>query len=114
MLAIFVSPITPHILDYCKSKNTNLLSVYLLSLLFTPPILINGMERYLFRRSPVLKNPTLKIDGYCTICMQNELISPLKTPCNHIYCYDCISRWLEKDESCPICRRDLALEDLAL
>lgn len=34
----------------------------------------------------------------------------LLTSCLHLYCYDCLSYWLKRDRSCPMCRsRDLTL-----
>lgn len=24
--------------------------------------------------------------------------------CNHVFCEECISEWLERDKTCPMCR----------
>nr|GMD18769.1 probable E3 ubiquitin-protein ligase RHY1A [Ipomoea batatas] len=46
----------------------------------------------------------------CPVCLEEFLagvkISPL--PCSHVFHHGCISSWLEKSASCPICRFDVA------
>jgi hypothetical protein len=42
-------------------------------------------------------------DDDCAICFE-EMILPLQSPCNHIYCKDCIYQWMEKNATCPECR----------
>lgn len=45
----------------------------------------------------------------CPICFQEILAEDLiTTNCNHIYCYDCFNKWLNKNKTtCPICRINL-------
>jgi len=41
----------------------------------------------------------------CTICMTSHVTSML-LPCLHFqFCHDCITEWLKKTPSCPICKR---------
>ncbi|XP_067860096.1 E3 ubiquitin-protein ligase rnf213-alpha isoform X2 [Heptranchias perlo] len=43
----------------------------------------------------------------CPICL-GELNNPVLFPCNHIYCFDCIKKWLAPGQmSCPVCLTDL-------
>lgn len=35
------------------------------------------------------------------------LTDPVKTACNHVYCWLCITHWLNEHTTCPACRRDL-------
>ncbi|QDZ25829.1 hypothetical protein HOP50_19g83710 [Chloropicon primus] len=42
-------------------------------------------------------------DACCSIC-QDEMASPLKLRCNHIFCAECIGEWLDRDTTCPLCR----------
>ena len=41
----------------------------------------------------------------------NENISNIKTKCNHLYCEDCITSWLDTRTTCPYCREHLNLEE---
>ncbi|CAD8212275.1 unnamed protein product [Paramecium octaurelia] len=40
----------------------------------------------------------------CSICFE-DYVDPIKLPCNHIFCRECIVVALEQRQSCPICRR---------
>ena len=39
----------------------------------------------------------------CCICMLNN--SNTNLGCNHSFCYDCISNWRQRNNTCPICRQ---------
>ncbi|VDK41877.1 unnamed protein product [Anisakis simplex] len=41
----------------------------------------------------------------CTICVSNA-VNPLKLPCGHVFCRQCIHTWLETENTCPNCRKD--------
>ena len=45
--------------------------------------------------------------GFCPICSENKV--NLSLPCSHFFCEKCISAWVVKSESCPICRFQLKL-----
>jgi hypothetical protein len=38
-----------------------------------------------------------------------HVIEPIKTPCGHTFCTYCIATWLYSNDSCPMCRRAIAL-----
>jgi len=40
----------------------------------------------------------------CPICYQ-EYTDVVKTPCDHIFCKNCISSWIETNHTCPCCRK---------
>lgn len=49
----------------------------------------------------------------CTVCCENILIDKkgMFMPCGHIYHPDCLKPWLEKNNTCPVCRFELPLEE---
>jgi hypothetical protein len=42
---------------------------------------------------------------FCCICFEGD--SFVLTPCFHLFCRPCISRWIELSGSCPMCRKEL-------
>ncbi len=44
--------------------------------------------------------------GDCHICL-DEIKTPRKLLCKHVFCDACISQWLGKNKKCPVCRLDL-------
>ena len=49
----------------------------------------------------------------CTVCCENiELATKgMFMPCGHVYHPDCLKPWLEQNNTCPICRFDLPIEE---
>jgi Ring finger domain len=41
--------------------------------------------------------------GQCPIC-QDLPREPLKLQCGHIFCETCITEWLDRERTCPMCR----------
>lgn len=48
-------------------------------------------------------------DNICPIC-QDKLNSPVELKCKHIFCEDCVCVWLDKENSCPMCRAKIAVK----
>jgi len=48
----------------------------------------------------------------CFICDDN--LSNIQTSCNHFYCENCITSWVEKSKSCPYCRESISYDKLYL
>ena len=47
-----------------------------------------------------------RVDTDCPICFertQNNII----TECDHIFCKDCIEKWMSKNDKCPLCRENI-------
>mmetsp|Transcript_126170 Transcript_126170/g.362897 ORF Transcript_126170/g.362897 Transcript_126170/m.362897 type:complete len:317 (+) Transcript_126170:61-1011(+) len=43
----------------------------------------------------------------CAICLEESPGVPARSlPCNHRFCAECVERWLEQANTCPICRRN--------
>ena len=36
---------------------------------------------------------------------------PVRTICNHLYCRDCIYKWLSKNKTCPVCKHEFESEN---
>ena len=73
----------------------------------------------------VLNIEDLNNTDTCSICLEKlqELVNiqnsndsskmniPVKTICNHLYCRDCLFKWLTNNKSCPICKNEFENED---
>lgn len=48
----------------------------------------------------------------CTVCCDNIQMTKkgMFMPCGHVYHPDCLTPWLEKNNTCPVCRFELPLE----
>ncbi|MCL7021843.1 hypothetical protein MKW94_001304 [Papaver nudicaule] len=68
--------------------------------------------------SVATRMPTVSmIDMICSICMaephehndgtEAHREEGRQTPCNHVYHADCISNWLTRHNSCPLCRHTI-------
>jgi len=42
-------------------------------------------------------------DNVCTIC-HDEPSRPIRLRCGHIFCEDCVYEWLQREQTCPLCR----------
>ena len=47
-----------------------------------------------------MKNNNVK--GECGICY--DIKSLIKTNCDHLFCKNCITEWIKKSNTCPMCR----------
>lgn len=52
---------------------------------------------------------TEAVEACCPIC-QEPAATAVKLDCNHVFCDECITEWLErdKDKTCPMCRSSVA------
>lgn len=39
----------------------------------------------------------------CSIC-RIDLFEPVSTVCRHVFCKACVTRWLERNSTCLVCR----------
>ena len=41
----------------------------------------------------------------CSICLNKKINNRVITPCDHLFCRNCLNKWFEtKKYSCPLCR----------
>jgi len=71
------------------------------------------LERPLLEYKPTLEKSIINedklLDKECVVCLEpyekEDEIS--KLPCNHIFHYKCISKWVLTNQTCPLCRDNL-------
>ena len=42
----------------------------------------------------------------CSICLDEIKILSTISECQHNFCFECLSQWVEKSSSCPLCRKE--------
>lgn len=52
------------------------------------------------------------LDQECAICLEfMHKYNHVRTECGHLFCKTCLFKWYQQQDSCPLCRRELDLED---
>ncbi|KAI3788499.1 hypothetical protein L2E82_01267 [Cichorium intybus] len=79
--------------------------------------------QYLFSAVKVLSHKAIHYGTYatneqvnaggdvCAIC-QEKMHAPLMLRCKHIFCEECVSEWLERERTCPLCRAVVKSENV--
>jgi len=69
---------------------------------------INLLEQNqnLIKENERLRNKYEKSEDRCPICLEN-VDNYIVTVCNHKFCNDCFIPWIEKENTCPVCRYNL-------
>jgi hypothetical protein len=50
----------------------------------------------------------------CSVCYDDECSGvQIKTECGHEFCYDCLMKWCETNNTCPLCRDPVPREEVA-
>jgi hypothetical protein len=66
-----------------------------------------SLRAYTLNPKPICSPATPEeVRDDCTIC-QDRPRAPVKLPCGHIFCYDCIAKWLSTKGTCPVCRAEV-------
>jgi hypothetical protein len=62
--------------------------------------------RYARLKAKVARRVSMKeVKDNCAVCISVPT-APCKLPCGHIFCQDCLERWLVTNPTCPTCRRE--------
>ena len=62
----------------------------------------------LFNTDVIERRPNSAHDE-CTICFyQWKGRSPVKLPCKHIFCQECITDQFQRDFKCPLCSKEVS------
>lgn len=110
-LGYFCSNQNPEFSDIFSRQKTSWCKVYLVMKSFIQLWLLwdfgstiknYGSNRYTAFVSTTQEEAT----DECIIC-QDDPYEPVKLPCGHIFCYKCLFRWLEDNNTCPICRSNI-------
>jgi hypothetical protein len=41
----------------------------------------------------------------CSICLDRVTIQGKMDSCAHLFCFDCVRQWAEKENTCPLCKQ---------
>lgn len=63
---------------------------------FSPPV---------FETSPDAAS-SIDVPDVCYICLSSMMEPVELVACRHSYCLQCISQWLSKGDSCPVCKNE--------
>ena len=64
---------------------------------------LNKLKKQLFSDNVEKKRTYVKGKiGECGVCY--DIKSLIKMNCSHSFCSDCISEWIKKSNTCPMCR----------
>ncbi|RLN38181.1 hypothetical protein BBJ28_00019411 [Nothophytophthora sp. Chile5] len=47
----------------------------------------------------------------CSICYE-AMRQPVKLPCSHMFCEECVTEWFDRERSCPLCRASVGPSSL--
>jgi SNF2 family DNA or RNA helicase len=70
-------------------------------------------SKYILSMMDKLNDSTLieNSDNNCSICL-NDITNGSITKCGHLFCSDCIKNCLNYKKACPICKKDLQLNEV--
>ncbi|XP_020616495.1 E3 ubiquitin-protein ligase RNF213-like [Orbicella faveolata] len=76
---------------------------------FTKPHTMRVIEKFLVDCSEaVSKRYTSYGVNTCPVCLEGLAgKDPVKMPCGHVICLVCVSNWIERERTCPLCKQDV-------
>lgn len=55
----------------------------------------------------------VNVKNQCSLCFEKRNYSTA-TPCGHLFCWTCITAWMQNKEECPLCRESFPPSKLVL
>ena len=76
-----------------------------------------SLEKFQIENNNILGNKRDRDDDFylfnqCPICLCDSKKNLFRSKCNHVICYNCWEKILQYNDKCPICRRNVNLDDL--
>ncbi len=59
--------------------------------------------KFIYVRNVAAETP----DFICPLCKEC-LINPRSSPCDHMFCHQCIVAYLQQSKGCPVCRKEIS------
>ncbi|THG12225.1 hypothetical protein TEA_011843 [Camellia sinensis var. sinensis] len=103
-----------HTSDYIDSDDEDLFNSILdrISTQARQPKHLSHTSKSFINSLPILKITGSLLSKSCSICKdefeKNDQVNPL--PCDHVFHHNCILPWLNRSNSCPLCRYKLPME----
>lgn len=69
---------------------------------------INFLQDPFYGSTPT-REEVHQVGKTCPIC-QEDVCLPIMLRCRHIFCEDCVLRWLDRQSTCPLCRAPIATD----
>jgi hypothetical protein len=54
-----------------------------------------------------VNNVQVESEEICSVCLEGENYVNCETNCSHHFHVDCLSRWISRNNSCPMCRGNI-------
>lgn len=65
----------------------------------------SGTEKSIIPSGRGMDDGNISNKDKCSLCLERRKHSTL-TPCGHLFCWSCITEWMQNKEECPLCREE--------
>jgi len=96
-------------LERDTNENLNEINNRIISLrYFLDSIIPNGLSSDIINN---IKRSNEELEDNCSICLNKENKEIMILKCNHNFHSECLQRWFVNNKKCPICRKELIMND---
>lgn len=75
---------------------------------FQKALLVVSRRFYVRQMAAIREEEEAKLECEgCCVCLEDHVHQLVYTPCVHAICVTCVQEWVQRDESCPMCRQSL-------